>query len=193
MPIRTLTVPDLPAVPSPPPRTAARHPPPPGKPASAAGVPLGHSGPALDATTAAIRGADSFADAADAAMFYLAGRFRRVVWFAIHEGAALGERGHGDQLTAELVQSITLPLSAPSLVQLAHATWELATAAPADAGAIQDRLARTLGYPQAAAAMPVDEAAVIAVGDPIGDPATALAELEQLGQALGSAYRRTAG
>lgn len=149
-------------------------------------------GPAIDAAVAAIEGATSSHDASDAAMYYLAGRFQHAVWFTIQDGAALGERGHGDQLTTELIQAITIPLRAPSIVQLAHDTRALATDAPA--GPIQDRLWRTLGAPQSAAAVPVEldaeVAAVIAVGDPIGDPATAGDDLVRVAAALSAAFRR---
>jgi len=159
-------------------------------------LPLGFRGPPLDASVAAIEGAGSGDEIADAAMYYLAGRFHRAVWFAIHEGAALGERGHGDQLTPEVIHAISVPLAAPSILQLAHATRQLATAPPPDAGAIQDRLWRLLGAPRAIAAIPIETGArigaVIAVGDPIGDPATAPVDLERLGRALGAAFRRIA-
>ncbi|TMQ03204.1 MAG: hypothetical protein E6J91_47910 [Deltaproteobacteria bacterium] len=129
-------------------------------------------------------------------MHWLAGRFRHAVWFTLHEGAALGERGHGDQLTIEVIQAIAIPLAAPSIVQLAHDTRRLATAPPPGAGAIQDRLTRSLGYPSAPAALPVEVdaqvACVIAVGDPVDDPATATRDLEQLGRALARALQRIA-
>ena len=150
--------------------------------------------PTLDATIAALDRATELGDATDLAMRYLAGRFHHAVLFTINEGAALGDRGHGSQLTDELIHAITVPLSAPSIVQAAHDTRRLATAAPADAGAIQDRLERTLGNPQAVAAVPIEVDAevayVIAVGDAAGDPASAGYDLERLGRVLGAAYQR---
>jgi hypothetical protein len=182
---------------APPPRTTtgqprtAGHPPPPRTPTP----PVGSPTPALDASLAAIDGAASADDAIDAAMYYLAGRFHHAVWFTVHEGAALGERGHGDQLTAEVIHAMAIPLRAPSILQLAHDTRRLATTAPPDAGAIQDRLWRALGAPRTTAALPIDAgpriAAVIAVGDPVGDHATAHPDLERLGRALAAAFRRS--
>ncbi|TMQ10906.1 MAG: hypothetical protein E6J90_35660 [Deltaproteobacteria bacterium] len=138
-------------------------------------LPFGFRGPTLDSATSAIDRAASLEAAADAAMHWLAGRFRHAVWFTLHEGAALGERGHGDQLTIEVIQAIAIPLAAPS---------------------IQDRLTRSLGYPSAPAALPVEVdaqvACVIAVGDPVDDPATATRDLEQLGRALARALQRIA-
>jgi len=149
-------------------------------------------GPSLDATLAAIAHAVALDDAADAAMWFLAQRFHHAVWFAIHDGIALGERGHGDALSPDVIQAITVPLRAPSIVQLAHDTRRLATERPA--GAIQDRLTRTLGSPGAPAAVPIEidgeVAYVLAVGDASHSPEAAVAELAQLGRALGAAYER---
>jgi hypothetical protein len=157
-------------------------------------MPRPQHGPSLDATLAAIEHAVASDDATDAAMWFLAQRFHHAVWFAIGEGVALGERGHGDGLSPEVIQTITVPLGAPSIVQLAHDTRTLATAAPA--GTIQDRLTRTLGTPSAIAAVPIELAGrvayVLAVGDASHAPETALAELAQLGRALGAAYDRLA-
>jgi len=167
--------------PYPPPRTGSTH-------------ALAMVMPTLDATIAALDRATELGDATDLAMRYLAGRFHHAVLFTINEGAALGDRGHGSQLTDELIHAITVPLSAPSIVQAAHDTRRLATAAPADAGAIQDRLARTLGNPEALAAVPIEVdsrvAYVIAVGDAAGDPASAGYDLERLGRVLGAAFQR---
>jgi hypothetical protein len=53
------------------------------------------------------------------------------------------------------------------------------------------------GRPRAPLAVPVEVeariAAVIAVGDPIGDLATARQDLERLGRALSAAFRRITG
>ena len=181
----------------PPPRAVhASHPPPRTVTRSGSTLPLTFRGPALDATTAAIAGAATFDEAIDTTMFYLAGRFHRAVWFTIHEGAALGERGHGDTLTPDMVQALTLPLTAPSIVQIAYDTRRLADTAPGAAGAIQERLTRALGYPHTAAAIPVvvDDRviAVITVGDPVGDPASAIQDLDRLGQAIARTCRRLA-
>lgn len=150
--------------------------------------------PTLDQTIAALDRATVLDDAIDMAMRFLAGRFHHAVLFTINEGAALGDRGHGSQLTDEVIHAITVPLSAPSIIQAAHDTRRLANTAPGDAGAIQDRLVRTLGSPQAFAAVPIEVDArvayVIAVGDAAGDPATADYDLERLGRVLGAVYQR---
>jgi hypothetical protein len=148
--------------------------------------------PTLDATIAALDRTSGLDDATELAMRYLAGRFHHAVLFTINEGAALGFRGYGNQLTDEVIHAITVPLSAPSIVQAAHDTRRLATTPPA--GAIQDRLARSLGSPQAFAAVPIEVDArvayVIAVGDAAGDQGNAGYDLERLGRVLGAAYQR---
>jgi hypothetical protein len=155
---------------------------------------LAMAGPTLDATIAALDRATELEDATELAMRYLAGRFHHAVLFMINEGAALGDRGHGGQLTDEVIQAITVPLSAPSTVQVAHDSRRLATGAPDDAGAIQDRLERTLGNPGALSAVPIEVddgvAYVIAVGEASGDPTGATYDLERLGRVLGAAYQR---
>jgi len=156
--------------------------------------PFSAHGPTLDATLAAMDHASTPDDAIDDAMRYLAGRFRHAVLFTINEGAALGDRGHGGALTPEIIQAITVPLSAPSIVQAAHRTRRLATVVPRDAGAIQDRLARALGHPQGFAAVPIEVdtrvAYVIVVGDAGRDPDSAPDDLEQVGGALAAALAR---
>lgn len=153
-------------------------------------------GSPLDATVAALETATSLDAATAAAMHYLAGRFQYAVWFTIHEGAALGESGHGDQLTPEVIHAIAVPLGAPSIVQVAHDTRQLAVGAPPEAGPIQDRLWRTLGAPRIPMAVPIElearVAAVIAVGDAIGDAATSDDDLIRLGGVLTAALRRVA-
>jgi len=129
-------------------------------------------------------------------MHYLAGRFQYAVWFTIHQGTALGETGHGDQLTPEVIHALAVPLGAPSIVQVAHDTGQLAVGAPAEAGPIQDRLWRTLGAARIPMAVPIEldaqVAAVIAVGDAIGDAATSDDDLTRLGGTLAAALRRIA-
>lgn len=186
---RTITMPVLPArasrapSPSAPPRDAAPSEPPPQAP-----------GPSIGATVAAIDHAGALDDATDAALWFLSRRFRRALWFAIQDGFALGERGHGDALTLEMIQAITVPLSQPSIIQAAHDSRRLATDVPAGAGTIQERLARTLGNPRHHAAVPIAVgervAYVLVVGDASHAPDAAPAELVQLGDALGAAYGR---
>jgi hypothetical protein len=164
---------------------------------TAQSAPASAPDPALASALTALAGARAIDEATDAAVAYLAGRFAHAVLFTINEGAAFGDRGHGDQLTAELIHAIAIPLSAPSVVQVAHDTRRTATGAPVTSGRIQDRLARTLGNPPALAAVPIEVddrvAYVIAVGDTTGDATSAAGDLERLGDGLAAAYQRLAG
>ena len=166
------------------------------RPRTGGTLPLGFRGSPLDAAVAALETATSLDEATGVAMHYLAGRFQYAVWFTIHQGAALGECGHGDQLTPEVIHALAVPLGAPSIVQVAHDTRQLAVGAPPEAGPIQDRLWRTLGAPRIPMAVPIEldaqVAAVIAVGDAIGDAATSDDDLTRLGGALTAALRRVA-
>jgi hypothetical protein len=150
--------------------------------------------PALADAIAAIGFATTADDAAAEAMQYLAAQFHYAVLFAVSEGAALGDRGHGDALTTELVQAISIPLSAPSVVQVAHDSRQMVAATRGEAGIIQDRLTRTLGSPEICLAIPVEAsdriAWIIAVGDRIDHPETPPGDLAQLARALGAAYER---
>ena len=150
--------------------------------------------PILITMLAAIEQATGLEAALDAAMGYAAVRFDHAVLFVISEGAALGDRGHGEPLTTEVIQAITIPLSAPSIVQVAHDTRELATESPVNAGLIQERLARTLGQPRAFAAVPIVVGArvayVIAVGDRAAGAPPVAGDLVLLARALGAACQR---
>jgi hypothetical protein len=145
----------------------------------------------LDDTLGALARAATRDEASDLMMRFAHGRWVAALLLAIKEGAALGHRGHGTQLSAEAVQAVALPLSAPSIVKLAHDHRRLAAEVPQ--GAIQDRLLRLLGQPRAPLAMPVLIAGrvgcVLAVGDALGggEPAQ---DLERLASALGEAYSR---
>jgi hypothetical protein len=183
-----------PGSPAQPPSRPSR--PPPSAAARTSSRPRTSGALSLDAAVAAIETATSLDEASAAAMHYLAGRFQYAVWFTIHQGAALGATGHGDQLTPELIHALAVPLGAPSIVQVAHDTGQLAVGAPPEAGPIQDRLWRTLGAPRIPMAVPIEldaqVAAVIAVGDAIGDAATSDDDLTRLGGTLAAALRRIA-
>jgi hypothetical protein len=133
--------------------------------------------------------------ATELAMKFVAGRWIAALLLTIKEGAALGHRGHGAQLSADAVQAVAFPLSAPSIVKAAHDERTLITAPPAGPRTIQDRLERMLSQPRFPAAAPVMVATriacVLAVGDPIsGDTDAALADLDSITAALGEAYAR---
>lgn len=148
----------------------------------------------MNETLDALKTATTRDTATDAAMRYAGGRWQSSLLLTIKEGAALGHRGHGAQLSADAVQAVVIPLTTPSIVKLAHDTRRLATEPPAGAGAIQDRLSRLLGGPRMGAAAPVvvgpRVACVFAVGDPIEGDAAHAHDLDDLAIALGNAYAR---
>lgn len=131
--------------------------------------------------------------ATDVAMRYATQRWSSSLLLAVKEGAALGHRGHGPQLSPGAIRAVAIPLTTPSIVKAAHDTGELVTTVPAGAGAIQERLLRLLGQPRAAVAAPITIAGriacVMAVGDSIngGDSG---ADLDRLASALGHAFTR---
>jgi hypothetical protein len=131
--------------------------------------------------------------ATDLAMRYAHTRWVAALLVAIREGAALGHRGHGTQLSPDAVQAVSFPLTAPSLIKTAHDTRRLASEIPAGAGAIQERLGRLLGQPRAPHAAPVAiagrVACVLVVGDPTGAGDSGR-DAERLATALGEAYGR---
>jgi hypothetical protein len=143
----------------------------------------------LPATVAAIEAAANRDDAIENAMTYASVRWPSALLLAVHEGAALGVRGHGPQLTAETVQAVAIPLGAASIVKTAYYTRRIATEVPA--GAIQERVSRLLGG--APCAVPVfigsHVTCVLAIGADAAD-ADAASELERVAAAMGTAFTR---
>ena len=146
----------------------------------------------LDQTIAALLEVRDQARATDLALRFARSRWAAALLFTIEEDAALGYRGHGPHLTDDVVQAVSIPLSTPTIVKVAHDTRRLATEAPANAGEFQDRLARMLAAsaPTAAPILVANRVmGVLAVGEPIGDP-EASSDLDYLVSALGDAYQR---
>jgi hypothetical protein len=152
--------------------------------------------PTIAATAEALSHAPTRDDATEAVMRFIAGHWIAGAVLAIREEAAIGYRGHGDQLAN--VDTLIVPLLSPSTVQRAVETKR--TSIQAQTSAAQDELGRRLGT-TAPAASPVivrgQVVAVIAVGDPIygtlGDTERAIAELGRLAQLLGTAWERVLG
>ncbi|MCE9577898.1 MAG: hypothetical protein K8W52_32500 [Deltaproteobacteria bacterium] len=79
----------------------------------------------------------------DAAIAFIAGRYATAAILIVKDGLALGHRGAG--ALAAPIDTITVPLAQPSVLQVAHDRAAPFLGVPADAGAIQDRALRALG------------------------------------------------
>jgi len=146
--------------------------------------------PTLSITRAALARAATRDAATDAAMAFIAGRWRSAIIVAVRDRVAIGYRGHGVADVSEL----ELPVDEPSTIERVVTTRQVSTEV-VEAGAI-DVLARALNVPTMVAAAPVvvggSVIAVIAVGDSIHGIAdtSAVDELGALSIALGEAYDR---
>jgi hypothetical protein len=150
---------------------------------------LPDAAPTIEKTKVALAQAANRDTASDAAMSFVAGRWRSGAIVVIRDGTAIGYRGHGIADLAEL----HLPLRLASTIQRAFETKQLASASPPSPA--QDQLVRVL-HASVIAAAPVVVAdnviAVIATGDSILGAADTSAhnELGELAQALAAAYDR---
>jgi len=146
---------------------------------------------ALDHTLKAIERALTHDDATDAAMAFVESRFPASLLLVLKDGAAVGHRGHGPQISEDVIQGIAVPLTAPTIVKLAHDSRRIATTTPPGTGPLQERLEQLLGDGPIAAPIFVSSRVVfvLAVGADDLD-ALAGAELDRLTTALGVAYTR---
>ncbi len=147
----------------------------------------------IEEVVAAIADAISRDTATDVAMRYASQRWSASLLLAVKDGAALGHRGHGTNLSPDVVRAVSIPLSSPSIVRSAHENRALVTEAPSKVGAINERLLRLLGSPTQPMAAPIIVAGRIAclitVGDPVGSGDGAN-DLGKLADTLGEAYTR---
>ncbi|CAN5904861.1 hypothetical protein BH11MYX3_BH11MYX3_16860 [soil metagenome] len=143
---------------------------------------------ALESTLSDIDNAISAMAVERLLMAYAACRWRAALLAKITDGTAIGVRGHGEFA----IETVELPLSLPSMVQIVHDTKVPTTDTPR--GPMQADLTRMLGYATTPVAAPVMVAnrvdSVLAVGDPIDGAETTIGELDRLADALGAAYER---
>ncbi len=132
----------------------------------------------------------------DAAIAFIAGRYAVAAILIVKDGLALGHRGAG--ALAAPIDTITVPLAQPSVLQQAHDRAAPVLGVPGEAGPVQDRMLRALG------ARPASEIAIapVVIGRRVvtlmlghtprpGVAAeTALAELVDLAGAMAEAYVR---
>jgi hypothetical protein len=148
----------------------------------------------LDTTIEAFADIDDLEWLFDVAMGYVAKRWAAALILALEDRRALGVRGHGQRLKPSATRSFILPLSDPSVVQLARDERRVVDEPPADAG---KRLAVTLDNAARPAASPIRAgeqlAYVLVVGDPLtGDHDDSIRDLEVLTEALSEALSRIA-
>ena len=145
----------------------------------------------IETTLVDIGNAITLAAAERFAFDYIGLRWRAALLLDVSQGAAIGRRGHGSRLQS--VDAIVLPITTPSIVQIAHDTGTATGTVPS--GAVQQRLSQLLedASAPAAAAIVVDGGvrAVLAVGDPLqAGSRESVVDLARLADALGGAYER---
>lgn len=162
------------------------------QPPSRESLQLTHLAETLDALSVA----RTHDDIADAAMRFIASRWRAALLLAVEGHEVTGLRGHGAKLSAEVVRSILISLDSPSIVASAHrAPGRLITQLPAGGDEIHDHLEPLLGVPRfpAAVGIAVGNACdyVLLIGDPNGaDVEAATGDLNRIATALSAAYTR---
>jgi hypothetical protein len=149
----------------------------------------------VEAVVEALADAVDGDSATDVAMRFASKRWQSSLLLAVKEGAALGQRGHGSQLSAEVVRAVAIPLESPSIVKAAHEAKRVVLEPPPDAGAIHERVVKLLGGPRnpnAAAILVANRIShVFVVGDLVDDGEDGPADLGRLATALGEAYTRS--
>ncbi|HEX5057863.1 MAG TPA: hypothetical protein VFV99_00830, partial [Kofleriaceae bacterium] len=146
----------------------------------------------LDETIASFPDIDDLEWLLDVVMGYVAKRWSAALIVAIEDKRAIGLRGHGQRLKPSATRSFILPLSEPSVVQLARDERRIADETPTDAA---KRLAVTLdnaAQPTAAPFMTRDTVShVLVVGDPLAaDHDATIRDLEVLIEAMNEALAR---
>ncbi len=158
-------------------------------------------GPKLSAEQAvlAVQDASTRVEIADAIVAYLRGRFGAGLIVIAKEGLALGHRGCGGKFDDESVETILIPLSAPSMFRVAFEAKKVCKGPPPSSGkAIHDRFFKLFPgeAPSEVVVMPVllkdRVVCMIYAHDVAGDAieSAAIAELETLAREMADAYRR---
>lgn len=156
--------------------------PPPGPPAPA-GISLADAIGRIDAAT-------TRDDIAEAAVAYGRTVGHAALVLVIRDGAALGHRGFGPDLTATAIEAVAVPLTSPSVIkQVVDGKVPFVGNAP-EQGALQERFLRLFGGRDLAVVPVTIGARVVCVVAlrPLG--AAPLAELSQLAAAMATAFGR---
>jgi hypothetical protein len=147
---------------------------------------------ALDTTIESFAEIDDLEWLFDVVMGYVAKRWAAALILAIEDRRAVGVRGHGTRLKPSATRAFVLPLSDPSVVQVARDERRIADESPPDAG---KRLAVTLDNARQPIAAPLGDQLgyILVVGDPLsGDHEASLRDVEVLAEALSEALARIA-
>ena len=205
--------PSRPAITVPPPEPAADPPPPAARatpsttvlpPGDIASLARGTQPPSRNAvqltqladTLDALATARTHDDIADAAMRFIASRWRAALLLSVEGHEVTGLCGHGAKLSAEVVRSISISLDSPSIIESAQrAPGRLITQLPEGGDEIHDHLEPLLGVPRfpACVGIAVGSACdyVLLVGDPnAADVEAATGDLNRIATALSAAYTR---
>ncbi len=126
----------------------------------------------------------------DLLLRYAANFFRRQCLFAVHRGAVVGWMARGESVVLDDIQSLEIPLNAPSVFRDVHETgsYFVGSLPPGEAN---DRLRRALGEPAVVEAVMVplmikDRTVGFLIGDMPGEGALAV-PIEDLVQAANKA------
>ncbi len=146
----------------------------------------------LDATIASFPDIDDLEWLLDVTMGYITQRWRAALLLVIEDRRAVGVRGHGTRLKPSTTRAFIMPLSEPSVVQLARDERRIVDDTPDDAA---KRLAVTLDDAERPIAAPIlkrgEVAFVLVVGDPLqGDHEDTINDLEVLTEAMIPAVER---
>lgn len=146
----------------------------------------------LDATIASFPDIDDLEWLLDVVMGYVTNRWKAALILAIDDRRAVGVRGHGTRLKPSATRAFIVPLSEPSVVQLARDERRIIDETPSEAA---KRLAVTLDDATTPTAAPIVKhgavAYVLVVGDPLqGDHENTVQDLEVLAEALSPAVER---
>jgi hypothetical protein len=114
---------------------------------------------ALDPALVAITAAESRDEVVDAMLAFLRHTFRAGVVFSCKDGLALGQAGFGNDVVADTVTSLVVPLSQPSVLKAAHDRFASFAGPPGSetASTVQDRFFKLFGGlpPQKVVVVPV--------------------------------------
>lgn len=144
----------------------------------------------LDVLIASFADIDDLEWLFDVVMEYVSKRWAAALLLAVGERRAVGVRGHGRRLKPAATRALSLPLSEPSLIQLARDERRVVDEPPFDGRRAHADLAAVLGDPSHAIAAPIQTRGatshVLVVGDPYaGHNGNAAPDLELLVEAIG--------